>query len=224
MNDWKDLKAAGDVPPPSPEVLAHARHQLDAVARRRTANRRRLVPVAAAAVAVAAAAVGGIVIRENSSGELPVGTSTLPVPPSTSTPSTSPSTPSTGPGASCVVGYSLAELKKRGFAFDGTVLATSKDPDGFSYWVTFRIHEWFRPHDAIGTSELQVRTYAPPAGQGNQVSLDFPAYGVGSRLLIAGEPQWGGSNPLKAAVAWGCGFSRAYSAADAATWRKILSK
>ena len=69
-----------------------------------------------------------------------------------------------------------------------------------------------------------MRTVTPPNGSIYQVSVAIPDYTVGSRLLIAGQPQWGGPNPLKDAYVWGCGFSRAYNPADAATWRKLLSK
>lgn len=46
-------------------------------------------------------------------------------------------------------------------------------------------------------------------------------YGVGSRLLISGEPRWGGT-PLDAPIAWGCGFSRYYDEKTAATWRETF--
>jgi len=34
-----------------------------------------------------------------------------------------------------------------------------------------------------------------------------PSYGVGSRLLVSGEPRWGGG-ALTNAIAWGCGFTQ----------------
>ncbi len=88
--------------------------------------------------------------------------------------------------------------------------------------MTLQIHEWFRP--GRGARLTTVRTYNPPERTANQVSVDFPEYTIGSRLLITGEPQWGGADPLKDAYAFGCGYSRTYTAADAATWREILKK
>jgi hypothetical protein len=217
---WDDLKAAGEVPPPSPEVLAHADRQLRAAAARRRIVRRVLVPVVAAA-GTAAAVVGAVAVYQTTSGPMVAspGPTTRPV----TTPTAPSGTPSQGVAASCVVGYSPAELRKRGFAFDGTVLKVVEDPGGAmpSYLLTFQVHEWFKPLG--GGSTLTVRTITPPQGSGDYVSVEFPHYTVGSRLLIAGEPQWGGTNPLKDPAATGCGFSRAYNAGDAATWRKLLS-
>jgi hypothetical protein len=218
---WDDLKSAGAVPPPSPEVLAHANRQLRSAAARRRIVRRVLAPVVAAA-GTAAAVVGAVAVYQTTSGPMVAGPGPITRP--VTTPTAPSGKPSQGIAASCVVGYSPAELQKRGFAFDGTVLKVVEDPGGAmpSYLLTFQVHEWFKPTD--GALRLTVRTYNPPEGSSNWVSSDFPGYTVGTRLLIAGEPQWGGTNPLKDAFAWGCGFSRAYSADDAATWRKILSK
>jgi hypothetical protein len=218
---WDDLKAAGDVPPPSPEVLAHADRQLRSAAARRRIVRRVLAPVVAAA-GTAAAVVGAIAVYQTTSG--PMVASPAPITRPVTTPTAPSGKPSQGAAASCVVGYSAAELQKRGFAFDGTVLKVVEDPGGAmpSYLLTFQVHEWFKPLG--GGSTVTVRTITPPQGSGHDVSAEFPDYTVGTRLLIAGEPQWGGSNLLKDAFAWGCGFSRPYTPDDAATWRKLLSK
>jgi hypothetical protein len=222
--DWNDLKAAGEVPPPSSEVLAHARGELE-LARirsgRRTSTRRWMAPAVAAA-GVGAAVVGAVAVYQIPSSTIPVTGPSAQT--SRAGSSATPSTPSQGVAASCVSGYTPAELRKRAFAFDGTVLTIVRDPAGPipSYLVTLQVNEWFKPTD--GALRVTVRTYNPPQGSSNRVSIDFPDYTVGTRLLIAGEPQWGGTNPLKDAIAWGCGFSRAYNAADAVTWRKILSK
>ena len=223
---WDDLKAAGQVPPPSSEALAHARQQLDQAARRRSV-RRVLVPTVAA-VATAAAVVGAVAVFRTTADPVPVAVSpsrpgqTLP----TGTSGHKTGTPSQGVAASCVSMFSPAELKKRAYAFDGTVLKIVEQGDkpgpGPVYLLTLQVHEWFKPADGAGTAT--VLTFNPPEGSGYQVSVDFPDYTVGSRLLITGEPRWGGSNPLKDAVAFGCGFSRAYTPADAATWRLLLSK
>ena len=203
---YDDLKTAGQVPPPSSEVLAHARRELDAAttrSRRRRSRRAVLVPVLAS-VGLAAAVIGAVAIHEDSSNPIPA--------------------PGQGNAASCAFAYSAAELDKRAFAFDGTVLAIAHAPAGSvpGYLVTFRVNEWFRPDG--GAHQVTVRTHTPPEAAGNHGALDFPDYRVGSRLLITGEPLKGGADPLKDPVAWGCGFSRAYSPADAATWRKTLNE
>lgn len=223
---WDDLKAAGQVPPPSEEVLAHARHQLDQAARRRSV--RRVVVPTVAAVATAAAVVGAVAVYRTVADPNPIAVSPSQpghtVPTGTSRPKTG--IPSRPVAASCVAMYSPAELRKRTFAFDGTVVKIVEQPDrpgpGSVYLLTLQVHEWFKPAEGAGT--VTALTFNPPEGSGHQVSVDFPDYAVGSRLLITGEPRWGGPNPLQDAVAWGCGFSRAYSAADAGAWRKVLSK
>ena len=45
-----------------------------------------------------------------------------------------------------------------------------------------------------------------------------PYYEIGSRLLVSGEPRFGGS-PMTDPVAWACGFTRWYTPADARTWQ-----
>ncbi|MEV6271979.1 hypothetical protein AB0L64_32755 [Kribbella sp. NPDC051936] len=221
---WDDLKSAGAVPPPSAEVLAHARRQLEEAAVRshtRTVRRRVLVP-ALAATSIAAAVIGGVAIYRGASEPDPVA---IPGPRSSaSQPSATSSRPSQGIAGSCAVVYSPAELKKRAFAFDGIVQKAVRAPGGTfpSYLLTFTVHEWFKP--VGGSRTVTVRTATPPQGSGYDVSVDFPDYTVGSRLLIAGEPQWGGADPLRDAYAFGCGFSRPYAPGDAATWRTLLSK
>lgn len=125
---------------------------------------------------------------------------------------------SMGGAASCVEEYGPETLAARDFAFDGTVEAVGEadasgpegDSDG-SVPVTFTVAEWFA------------------GGDGDRVTVDMPAPGmlssdgaitheVGSRLLVSGEPRFGGE-PLDDAVAWGCGFTRAYDDATAAEWR-----
>ena len=125
--------------------------------------------------------------------------------------------------ASCVETYDLVRLKNRAFAFDGTVTQTEvmKPPadgsgalDGY-LTVTFHVNEWFRG-GAQGT--VTVDMIGPSMSPDQELS-----YGVGSRLLVTGEPRFGGS-PLNAAVAWGCGFTRYYDQATAASWRQALGR
>ena len=129
------------------------------------------------------------------------------------------------PGAllgSCTVEtYDLVRLKNRAFAFDGTVTQTEvmKPPadgsgalDGY-LTVTFHVNEWFRG-GAQGT--VTVDMMGPSMNSDQELS-----YGVGSRLLVTGEPRFGGS-PLNAAVAWGCGFTRYYDESTATAWRQAF--
>lgn len=57
------------------------------------------------------------------------------------------------------------------------------------------------------------------------VDLQAPArsYGLGSRLLVSGEPRWGGT-ALEDAIAWGCAFTRYYDPATANSWRRALDE
>lgn len=129
---------------------------------------------------------------------------------------------SMGGAASCVEEYSAQALTGRDFAFDGTVEAVGADAssaqegdaDG-SVPVTFTVAEWFA------------------GGEGDRVTVDMPAPGIvssdggiayeaGARLLVSGEPRFGGE-PLDEAVAWGCGFTRAYDEPTAAEWRAAFA-
>ena len=57
-----------------------------------------------------------------------------------------------------------------------------------------------------------------PPGQFNSATdFELASYGVGSRLLVSGEPRLGGA-ALDAATAWSCGFTRHYDAQTAAEW------
>jgi len=129
-----------------------------------------------------------------------------------------PTTDRTGPlpdgaDASCIESYAPQAVSGRSFAFDGEVVkigpSISDRGDGGDLdlpGVTFVVREWFS------------------GGQGDTVTVDMQApavdsaYGVGSRLLVSGEPRWGGS-PLTEPIAWACGFSRYYDAHTAAAWR-----
>ena len=114
-----------------------------------------------------------------------------------------------GSAASCVAEFSAATLRERAFAFDGTVtdVRVAEDPrapddETDMQRVTFAVNEWF--------------------SEGSESSVDIwlPRDLVeGDRLLVSGEPRWGGA-PLEDAIAWLCGgFTIAYSDADAQVWR-----
>ena len=121
--------------------------------------------------------------------------------------------------ASCVESYDVgASVTGRAFAFDGTVAAigpASTDREGLDsglVGVRFEVNEWF----AGGNPDTVVVDLTQPDLPG----LDEvpPAYGVGTRLLVSGEPRWGGA-PLDDPIAWGCGFTRYYDEATAGSWR-----
>ncbi len=90
----------------------------------------------------------------------------------------------------CVSEYSAETLKERAFAFDGTVVGVGSesdprapDEDVVTGHVQFEVHEWF----AGGTGEAVTVWMQRPVEEGD-------------RLLVAGEPRWGGA-PLDDAIA-----------------------
>ncbi|MBN9620850.1 MAG: hypothetical protein J0H43_14145 [Actinobacteria bacterium] len=117
--------------------------------------------------------------------------------------------------------YSLSALAQRAFAFDGTVSAIvapqpdASDGGGLSgyVFVSFTVHEWFR--GGSGTA-VTLDMFGPAVTVGREVS-----YGVGTRLLMSGEPRFGGS-PLQDPIGWGCGFSRYYDETTATAWRQAF--
>lgn len=100
-----------------------------------------------------------------------------------------------GESQSCVEAYSPTAVAGSSFAFDGTVTAIGparSNRPGVELplaGVTFRVNEWFR------------------GGSGD----------TGTRLLVSGEPRWGGA-ALDAAIAWACGFTRYHDPHTAAEW------
>jgi hypothetical protein len=126
--------------------------------------------------------------------------------------------------ASCVEGYTSATLRNRAFAFDGTVLSigpagTNKPDKGAlpTAAVTFTVNEWFEG----GSGETAtVDLMSPDRVAGD----DTPLYEEGTRMLISGEPRWGGQ-PLEDAIAWSCGgFTSYYELKLADEWRAALSE
>ncbi len=117
-----------------------------------------------------------------------------------------------GSSMSCVSEYSHEALKERAFAFDGTVVGmrATDDPrapeeDVVAEHVQFEVHEWF----AGGTGEFVTVWMQRPVAQGD-------------RLLVAGEPRWGGA-PLEDAIAWECGFTSTYSLARYREWSGVFA-
>lgn len=127
-----------------------------------------------------------------------------------------------GSAASCVEGYSPATLRNRDFAFDGTIVAigpggTNKPDKGGlpTASVRFKVNEWFKG-GAEDTITVDLMSPASIAGD------DTPLYEEGTRLLVSGEPRWGGQ-PLDDAIAWSCGgFTSYYQVQVADEWRAAL--
>lgn len=126
--------------------------------------------------------------------------------------------------AQCVERYNPHTLRSRDFAFDGTVTAvgdTAYTPDGVPpgvgdpVQVTFRVSEWFR-----GGSGTEVTVAMTPPNA--IISAGTTDYRVGTRLLVSGEPRFGGT-PLQDPIAWGCGFTRDYDGTTALVWRRTLA-
>ena len=115
-------------------------------------------------------------------------------------------------GGGCVSVYpdGLADLD---WAFDGVVTGTGpsvSDRTGsvLGYTgVTFEVREWFA------------------GGSGEEVAVDMSSRPqIGTRLLVAGEPRWGGQ-PLDAPVSWqGCGYVRYFAPGIADQWRDTLAR
>ena len=129
---------------------------------------------------------------------------------------------STSTAESCVETYSPETLADRSFAFDGTVVKIEErqDPgaphdEGVLPWVTFEVNEWF-----LGGSEPTVSVWVP--GLGWETSAGTVSAKPSTRLLVAGEPRWGGA-PLEDAIAWSCGFTQPWSEDVAAEWEEATS-
>ncbi|GAC1611214.1 MAG: hypothetical protein NVS3B26_22610 [Mycobacteriales bacterium] len=82
--------------------------------------------------------------------------------------------------------------------------------------VTFKGNEWFKG----GASDTAtVDLMSPTSNMGGDHA---PAYEKGTRLLVSGEPRWGGP-PLEDAIAWPCGgFTSYYERAVAVSGARQL--
>jgi hypothetical protein len=100
----------------------------------------------------------------------------------------------------CVEPYSLDALRRRAFAFDGTVTAIRGDE------VTFSVRTRYRG-PAIADPTLvatgMTGTSITPGGG--------PTLTVGERYLVAGDR-----------FVWGCGYTQPYDPAVAADWATAL--
>ena len=135
--------------------------------------------------------------------------------------------PVRAPGLRCVEEYSPQTLTHRAFAFDGTVesIELRRDPqlevdeeEGGSLvpWVTLSVNRWYRggSGDDVGVwiENLNMTT-----------SVGTIRAEPGTRLLVAGEPRWGGA-PLDDPIAWPCGFTQPYTPKAAAEWESALEE
>jgi len=195
----------------------------------RRLQRRRQVVVAASSMATLVIVVGIVQITDGSGarsdGDIPAAEA----PPSASVSVVSPPEVRTGPlwrpGAteSCVEEYAPRTLQHRAFAFDGVItdikpgLTNQADKGQLELnAVTFDVQEWFK---GGGGSQVTVDMGGPDGGPAPKLD---PVYEVGTRLLVTGEPRWGGS-PLQDAIAWGCGFTHYYDAQTALIWREVFA-
>lgn len=112
--------------------------------------------------------------------------------------------PSIGTGmASCVEQYSLATLKHRSFAFEGTVSAISGDE------VTFAVNERY-----IGAEGATVTLTAMGMTGTAITSADGPNLSGGGRYLVAGDDHF----------VWACGFTQPYDPGVAAQWKQASGR
>ena len=128
------------------------------------------------------------------------------------------SSTSTETAASCVEVYSPETLADRSFAFDGTVASIENRTDpklpagqAEAPWVWFVVHDWFK-----GGSGETVGIWMD--GVNIETSAGTTSVQEGTRLLVAGEPRWGGSEPMADPLAWTCGFTQPWSEEAAAEW------
>jgi hypothetical protein len=124
-----------------------------------------------------------------------------------------------GGAESSVEVYSPAAVAGRAFAFDGTVTAIGSslsNPAGGPpdlVGVTFRVNKWFRG----GTGDTMTVDWYPPGSYNSATNPSLTSYGIGSRLLVSGEPSLSGDAP-DTPIAWTCGFTRYYDPQTAAEW------
>jgi hypothetical protein len=192
-------------------------------------RRQRHLRVFGIAAAMTLVLGGGVAVQSFIGGGAAVNASS-PAPatetpaPATDNPTGVPSGPLPEDGLkSCVEAYQPATVAHRAFAFDGVVVdigPAHSNRSGLGYLdlagVTFAVGEWFFG----GTGPTVTIDMDPPlAGAQYGPAEFFHSYGIGSRLLVSGEPRWGGS-PLNAPIAWSCGFTRYYDQQTAQSWRQ----
>ena len=107
----------------------------------------------------------------------------------------------------CVERYSLDNLKKRGYAFDGVVRTIVKaQHERDVYAVAFDVKEWFKGGSGT-TATRRSATFMSFTSAGGTPHHE------GDRLLVTGEED----------QIWDCGFTQPYNATVARQWRTTFS-
>ena len=117
--------------------------------------------------------------------------------------------------SSCAFEYNSETLAARSLAFDGTLVSVGDVADsqmGNVPAATFDVNHWFRGGD---TPQVTVQF---DMGTISEFVQDVT---TGARLLVAGEPRWGGQ-ALNDPVAWGCGFTQPWSSTSAQQWSAVF--
>lgn len=117
--------------------------------------------------------------------------------------------------ARCVEEFSVENLGRRSWAFDGTVsdVIPPRDPEGNSpedivTRVTFSVNRWYKG----GHSDtITVLTYHAP---GVVSSVDNVDAAMGARILASGEDEY----------LWACGFSMPYTRENARLFRRAFGE
>lgn len=122
-----------------------------------------------------------------------------------------------GDAASCVEVYEPNTFANRSFAFDGTIssIEVRTDPqlpagEQEIPWVMFDVHQWF-----LGGETKTIGVWVENLHM--ETSSGTIEVEPGTRLLVSGEPRWGGA-PLDDAIAWPCGFTRPWSEELSSEW------
>jgi hypothetical protein len=122
---------------------------------------------------------------------------------------------------SCVEQYSLRALRNREFAFDGTVTdIRTGEPDADAgaapVRVTYQVHQWFAGGggDTVTVASWGFIVDGSSDSSVPVTSVGDPALTEGTRLLVSGDTD----------MQWACGFTRPYSAAEAARWEAAFAE
>lgn len=129
-------------------------------------------------------------------------------------------------GGGCAYQYNAQTLAQRNFAFDGTVRAIheTRKANARYYAVDFDVHRWF-----VGGSGSSYTTGFSSPDNGMDVSVPNealegeevgPSYGIGTRFLVGGEHDYAKNKTF----VWSCGFTRYWTAQDAAVWDRAFSQ
>ena len=103
---------------------------------------------------------------------------------------------------SCIEKYSIDNVKKRAYAFDGVVRNIERGSEPNPDRVTFDVREWFKG----GSGNTAVRR---ATGFTFMTSAGGSPHAVGQRLLVTGDEDF----------VWECGFTQPYDERVAADWR-----